>query len=49
MPCKVDPAVNVASDEVEDSLVNCGEGVVLVLLYRVSKVDGLMERVAGRE
>jgi len=45
----VEPAALAASDEVGVSLVNCDEWRMLVLLYRVSKVDGLMERVAGRE
>jgi hypothetical protein len=39
---QVEPAGKAASDDVEDSLVNCGEGAMTVRLYRVSKVGGLI-------
>jgi hypothetical protein len=38
----VEPAGKAASDDVEGSLVNCGDGMMTVQLYRVSKVGGLI-------
>lgn len=45
----MEPADEAASDEVEGVLLYCDEDVEAVLLYRVSKSGGLIERVTRRE